>query len=204
MIICCADIGSVANGKFGWAGHSGEPEREGRFGTDIGEFAQFVAARLAVEEKVSLGFECPLWIPVADVPSRLTRARPGEGDRAWSAAAGSTSLTTGLAQVAWILDRIREQSKDTKAFLDWGSFQRSQSGLFIWEAFVTGKAKTGSNEADAMAAVTAFRDALGHPEPKSAVEPKSRTRSLIGAALLWTGWSTDIQLLHEPCLVIRA
>ena len=80
MMICCADIGSVANGRFGWAGHSGEPDREGWFGTDIGEFAQFVADRLAIEEKVSLGFECPLWIPVANEPSRggapTRRTRP--------------------------------------------------------------------------------------------------------------------------------
>ena len=204
MMICCADIGSVANERFGWAAHSGEPDREGPSGTDIGEFAQFVADKLAVEEKVSLGFECPLWIPIANEPSRLTQARSGEGDRAWSAAAGSTSLTTGLAQVAWILDRVRRQSKDTIAFLDWRSFQRSQSGLFIWEAFVTGGAKAGSHEADAMAAVTAFRLALSDPKPKSAVEPESRTRSLIGAALLWTGWSTDVRLLHRPCLLIRA
>ncbi len=204
MMICCADIGSVANGRFGWAGHSGEPDREGRFGTDIGEFAQFVADGLAVEEKVSLGFECPLWIPVANEPSRLTRARPGENNRAWSAAAGATSLTTGLAQVAWILDRIRRQTEETEAFLDWKGFQRSQTGLFIWEAFVTGRAKAGSHEADAMAAVNAFRSALSDPEPKGDVATKSRTRSLIGAALLWAGWSTDIRLLHEPCLVIQA
>ena len=131
MMICCADIGSVANGNFGWAGHYGEPDREAPSGTDIGEFARFVAHGLAVEEKVSLGFECPLWIPVADEPSRLTRARPGERDRAWSAAAGSASLTTGMAQVAWILDRIRRQTEETEAFLDWRGFQRSQRGLFI-------------------------------------------------------------------------
>ena len=69
---------------------------------------------------------------------------------------------------------------------------------------MTGRAKAGSHEADAMAAVNAFRSALSDPEPKSAVATKSRTRSLIGAALLWAGWSTDIRLLHEPCLVIRA
>ena len=204
MMICCADIGSVANEKFGWAVHSGEPDGKGSSGTDIREFAQFIAHRLAVGEKVSLGFECPLWIPIANEPSRLTRARSGEGDRAWSAAAGSASLTTGLAQVAWILDRVRRQSEHTEAFLDWSSFQRSQSGLFIWEAFVTGKAKADSDEADAMAAVKAFRLALGDPGPKSAVKTKSRTRSLIGAALLWTGWSTDIRLLHKACLVIQA
>lgn len=205
MMICCADIGSVANGKFGWAGrHPGAANREERSGTDMKEFTQFISRTLADGEKVSLGFECPLWIPVADEPSRLTRARQGEGDRAWSAAAGANSLTTGLAQVAWILDRIRRRSEGTEAFLDWSSFHSSQGGLFLWEAFVSGKAKASSHEEDAMAAVNAFLSALSDSEPKTAVEPESRTRSLIGAALLWTGWSTDIGLLHEPCLVIRA
>ena len=204
MMICCADIGSVVSERFGWAAHSGEPDREGWSGTDIGEFAQLVAGELAVERKVALGFECPLWIPIADEPSSLTRARSGEGNRAWSAAAGATSLTTGLAQVVWILDRIRQRSNDTKAFLDWENFQRSKSGLLIWEAFVTGSSSTGSHERDAMAAVTAFRCVLGDSEPTSAVEPTSRTRSLIGAALLWAGWSTDVRLLRTPCIVIRA
>lgn len=204
MMICCADIGSVANGRFGWAGHPGEPDGKEPSGRDVEKFAQFVAHGLAVEKKVSLGFECPLWIPVADEPSSLTRARPGEGNRAWSASAGSASLTTGLVQVAWILDRIRRQSEETEAFLDWKCFERSKSGLFVWEAFVTGGAKGSSDPEDAMAGVNAFRRALPDPELRSAVQPESRVRSLIGAALLWSRWSTDIGLLHEPCLVIRA
>ena len=204
MTICCADIGSVAKGNFGWAGLSGEPDREESYGSDIAELAAFVVRGLAAEEKVSLGFECPLWIPVAHEPCSLTRARTGEGSRAWSAAAGSGSLATGLAEVAWILDRIRQQSEDTEAFLDWSRFQRSQSGLFIWEAFVTGSAKTGSHSLDAMAAVNAFRLALPDPKRKNAVKPDPPTRSLIGGALLWAGWSTDIQLLRTPSLVIRA
>ena len=98
MTICCADIGSVARGNFGWAGLSGEPDREESSGSDIREFAAFVARSLAAEERVSLGFECPLWIPVADEPCRLTRARRGEGSRAWSAAAGSGFSRDGLGR----------------------------------------------------------------------------------------------------------
>ena len=204
MIVCCADIGSVAKKRFGWAAHPGEPDRKGRRGNDIDEFAQFVAGELLSERKVALGFECPLWIPIADKPSELGRARPGEGNRPWSAAAGAASLATGLAQVAWILDRIRPRSKDIEAFLDWRKFEPSQTGLFLWEAFVTGRAATGSHEGDALAAVTAFRRAMGDGEPKSAVKAESPTRSLIGAALLRTGWSTDLDLLRARCLVIKA
>jgi len=109
-----------------------------------------------------------------------------------------------LTEVAWILEQIRQEAEHTKAFLDWSRFQRSTGGLFIWEALVTDQAKASSHESDAMVAVDAFRLALPDPRQRNAVIPTPRTRSLIGAALLWAGWSTDIRLLHTPCLVIRA
>ena len=103
---------------------SGETWDETRRGARL--ILSFDAARDAfvAGESVSLGFECPLWVPVANEPERLTRARRGEGSRAWSAAAGSGSLTTGLTEVAWILDQIRQGAEHTKAFLDWSRFQR--------------------------------------------------------------------------------
>ena len=203
MTICCADIGSVKQERFGWASLS--PERGWKIwsGTDIRVFAQFIAHRLATGERVALGFECPLWIPVATEPLELTRARVGEGDRAWSAAAGAGSLATGLAEVTWILNEIRQESPAAEAFLDWSLFQGSRSGLFVWEALVTGRGKTDSHESDAAAAVAAFQRALPGLMSKNALTPTSRTRSLVGAALLWAGWSEDIGLLSKPCVVIR-
>ena len=204
MTICAADIGSVRKKNFAWASVSG-PDR--RSGTCIVEFAKFVADELMNGVKVSLGFECPLWIPVAAEPGELTQAREGEGNRPWSAGAGSGSLATGLAEVSWLLDRIRQESERSEhhieAFLDWGPFERANGGLFIWEAFITGKGKSGSHVGDARAAVKSFMCALSDPPLKSAVQPACRTRSLIGAALLWAGWSNDIGLLKKPCIVIR-
>lgn len=110
MTICCADIGSVKRKEFGWAAVSG-PDRKEDSGSCIVEFAEFVARELEAGAKVSLGFECPLWIPVAEEPCELTRARGGEGNRPWSAGAGSGSLATGLAEVSWILDRIRQETE---------------------------------------------------------------------------------------------
>lgn len=206
MTICCADIGSVKRKEFGWAAVSG-PDRKEDSGSCIVEFAEFVGRELEAGAKVSLGFECPLWIPVAEEPCELTRARGGEGNRPWSAGAGSGSLATGLAEVSWILDRIRQETERQEhhvgAFLDWNLFQRVDGGLFIWEAFVTGEDKTASDEGDAQAAVRRFRCALSDPPLKSAVNPSCRTCSLIGAALLWAGWSDDIGLLKKPCIVIR-
>ena len=204
MIICCADIGSVEKGNFGWASLAAESDREARSGRDIREFSDFVGRTLATGSKVALGFECPLWVPVADEPRRLTAARDGERNRAWSAGAGAGSLATGLTEVAWILDRIRRESGDVRVFLGWKPFQQAEHGLFLWEALVTGKGKTHSHESDAGVAVEAFENALPDPTTRNALRPTSRTRSLIGAALLWAGWSKEIGLLNKPCVVIRS
>ena len=202
ITICCADIGSVKKGRFGWASVSTGGDQAPSSGNDIQVFAELIADRLAQGGKVALGFECPLWVPVADTPLELTRARGGEGNRAYSASAGAASLVTGLTEVAWILDRIRTMAQGVEAFLDWGAFERVESGVFLWEAMVTGTGKTDSHVSDAAAAVDAFQRALPDPTSCDALTPTHRTRSLIGAALLWAGWSTDLRLLSRPCVVI--
>lgn len=203
LTICCADIGSVRKGRFGWASLSIEPDAQESCGRSIEAFSDLVAERLTAGKKVALGFECPLWVPIADEPAELTQARNGEGNRAFTASAGATSLATGLTEVAWILHRIRQASRGVDAFLHWTPFERAQNGLFLWEALVTGKDKTASHEADAKVAVDAFLRALPDPMSRNALTPTSRTRSLIGAALLWAGWSSDVALLSTPCVVIR-
>ena len=204
LTICCADIGSVERGNFGWASLSVGPDPKTSSASDMQALSDFVAERLTAGQKVALGFECPLWVPIADEPSELTRARDGEGNRSYSAGAGPTSLVTGLTEVTWILNQIRTASQDVEAFLDWGRFERVPGGLFLWEALVTGKGKTGSHQSDARAAVEAFLRALPDPMSRNALTPTSRTRSLIGAALLWAGWSRNVGLLSKPCVVIRS
>ena len=202
IVICCADIGSIRSPKpkFGWASY---PVAKSRNSRSIEELSSFVIEVLRSGSRVALGFECPLWVPVPDEPSELGSKRDDEHDRAWSATGGAFTLTTGLVQVAWILSQIRRQAVGVEAFLDWADFERAPGGLFIWEAFVSGEAKTGSHEGDARAAVDAFKDALPDPRLRSALTPGRRTRSLIGGALLWSGWSRDLALLSEPCIVIK-
>lgn len=109
--VYCADIGSVRGGAFGWArdcGPGGAPEVR-RGGEQILELADAIAADLKDTGAVALGFECPLWVPVPLDPLELGRARPGEGDRPWSAGAGAGVLATGLAQVVWILREVATQ-----------------------------------------------------------------------------------------------
>lgn len=113
IAICCADIGSVQGGKFGWASC---PEAADADHASPRSLVRFVAERLEANVKVALGFECPLWVPVAGEPSDLTKARHGEGNRAWSAGAGAGSLATGLTEIAWILDRIHHEVPRAESF----------------------------------------------------------------------------------------
>lgn len=205
LTIACADVGSVVNGNFGWAfwnppGALQEVKEHG----SIEAFADEVVSRLRGGRKVALGFECPLFVPLRADTSLLTRARAGEGDRPWSAGAGCGSLTTGIVQTAWVLSRVRSAlGEEPKVFLRWSEFMEQASGLFLWEAFVSRSSKSGTHHGDAGLAVAAFARALPNPDSTNLVVEES-VFSLIGAALLRTGWSVPVSILSEPCLVIPA
>ena len=198
--VFCADIGSVAKHNFGWYG-DGPSGISG--GSEPGELAAAVARVLGQMGSVALGFECPLFVPITDDPKGLTRARHGEGSRPWSAGAGAGALATGLTEVVWILRELRKLAPEVSAYLQWEPFCKSSPALFIWEAFVSGSGKGVSHENDAELAVTAFRSALPHPETANTITAPT-VHSLAGAALLRTGWSSDIGLLQVPTIVIKA
>jgi hypothetical protein len=198
--VYCADVGSIAGGKFGWAGKSRDWSASG---TSIEELGRSIARDLDVGSPVALGFECPLFVPFVADSSRLGCGREGEGARPWSAHAGASSLATGLVQVAWLLNRIKlDATQPHSAFLSWADFGVEYRGLFLWEAFVSAASKRESHVADACAAVDAFIDAL--PDPLSCIQCGGDVYSLIGAAILRTGWTTNVTVLSEPCIVIRA
>ena len=198
-VVICADIGSVARGNFGWWSSRGES------GNLPSTLASHVSVALKSGMPVALGFECPLFVPLVEEELLLTSARPGEGTRAWSAGAGCGALATGLVQVAWVLQAIRRHLAGTvPSFVAWEPFVSANSGLFLWEAFVTGGAKQISHTADAQAGAEAFIRALPNPMKANAVVCQAAVYSLVGAALLRTGWSSDPSILQEPCLVVRA
>lgn len=201
--IYCADVGSIPKGNFAWA--QLQPSATACFsGTDIRALAESVVAGLDSGQPIALGFECPMFVPVRTVPEHLSRARSGEGSRSWSAGAGPAVLATGLVQSAWLLETIRSSlGTEPAVFLDWGAFAGRGSGLFVWEALVSGAAKTGTHTGDAEAAVLAFRRALPDPRSRNCIaEP--RTLSLVAAALLWSGWNVPPGLLRQPSLVVAA
>lgn len=205
LIIHCADIGSVNRGNFGWARLAvDEPGADCTTGREIKQFAEAVANDLNAGAQVAIGFECPLFLPLPEDPVRLTSARPGEGDRAWSAGAGAGSLATGLTETVWILDHVKRQASGSPpVFVDWPRFCQGSGGLFIWEAFVTKAAKAATHHGDAELAVLSFRDSLPDLESSNAVMCEGRVRSLFGAALLQTGWAKELYWLSKPCIVVR-
>ena len=188
-----ADIGSVPRRRFGWARSDGRDETIERHcgGTEIADLVGAVAADLAEGRSVALGFECPLYVPVPEEPLRLGAARVGEGNRSWSAGAGAGALATGLVEVAWTLEELRRRAPDLPVFLEWERFRTAGVGLFLWEAFVTDKAKAATHVDDAIVAVAAFRGALPDPAAANAVTSE-RPLSLLGCALLWSRWSDDL------------
>lgn len=205
LVLHCADIGSVNKNRFGWARLGvDDTEPECLTGTAIELFVEGIVADINAGHRVAVGFECPLFVPVPEDPVHLTSGRSGEKDRPWSAGAGAGSLATGLTETVWILDRIRRQLVvPCDVHLSWPSFQLG-GGMFLWEAFVTSNAKADTHHGDAELAVQSFRERLADPEEANAIVCKGRVRSLIGAALLQTGWTTNLEWLALPCLVIRA
>lgn len=192
LLIACADVGSIANGNFGWAANDGEE------GSDPLTLAIRVSAALNAGHQVALGFECPLFVPVPAEMKNLGKGRDNEGNRPWSAGAGCAAMATGLVQIAWTLQQIRRQCPgEVPVHFDLPALTRDR-GLLIWEAFVSGKSKGGSHIADAKRAVQAFENADGQRRNIFTDRPMS----LAALALLWSGWDIDIDSVRRSCLTI--
>ena len=203
LVVWAADIGSISGGKFGWcrATRTGTIHR----GTCIKEFATGIADDLSAGNLVAVGFECPTFIPIADDPQRLTKARCGE-KKAWCVNGGAGSLAIGLAESVWAFERIRDSAKvPIRATLDWDEFVHGGRNLFIWEAYVTGasKGKGQSHEGDAQMAAEAFLSKLPYIPEANTIRAENPL-SLVGVALLRSRLTTDLDMLLKSCVVIEA
>jgi hypothetical protein len=168
LVIYCADVGSIANDNFGWARLELDGDGESG-GSSIDDLSDALITDLLERRPVSLGFECPLFVPLPEDSRDLGRGREGEGSRPWSAHAGAASMAAGIAQVPWVLGRIAAGVAHVKAHLDWQTFSAAEGGLFLWEAFVTANAKGVTHEDDAMIGARAFRAALPDPTGHNAL-----------------------------------
>ena len=202
--VFCADIGSLARGNFAWARRTPGQGIEPHVPDDIGGLADAVSERVGDGQPVALGFEAPLFVPVPKDSALVGKARPCDaGAPPWSGTPGATVMAQALAQVPWLLRRIKASAPGAQVHLNWESFSAAQSGLLLWEAFVSGAAKAGSHEGDALAAIAAFcsqlpvvGDAIAHDTP--------HPFSLVAAAALWAGFDVNPVDLRAPCVLVKA
>ncbi len=191
------DIGSIAKRRFGWASSTRLS------GNDPVDIVAHVCEDLRQNHSVSLGFECPLFVPCPEDSDRLGCARQGENTRSFSASAGACSLVTGLVQICWILRALNTRvSVEVVPTFRVESLDCGSANLLLWEAFVTGPAKQGGHCDDAMSAVDDYLRRRRESESLYDVQADD-CFSLIGAALLWSGLAKHDAVLHERCCVLR-
>lgn len=152
---------------------------------------------------VALGIEAPLFIPVPADSNTLSRGRPGEGNRSWAAPAGGYVTTLAVHQTAWLLSKLYATcARVCQVAVDAPSwYHRGTKGpvLFLWEAFVSGAAHRGHAE-DAATAAMCFQGRQANLESDVTAQ---NPISLVGAAVLWSGWSTDLMWLKNELIVLR-
>lgn len=198
MRVAVIDIGKPG-ASLGWAIDAPPAD-----GTDLDRCIEMVA-EAARAGPVALGFEAPMFVPFRDNPVGLTVARAGECgggiNRPFSASAGATVTIIGLVVVPYVLRRLRLLLPEARAALDWRAPPTGPGQLLLFEAFVTNQRKTADTRhvEDARLAIAAYR---AQPLRNAIEEPACL--SLLGAAMLRTGWATDSAILAQPCLVVRA
>lgn len=104
LVVFGVDIGSVATDRFAWA--RATVAGISQSSSDIRELVRVASSDLRSSVPVAMGFECPLYVPISQDPQKITAPREGEGNRPWSAGAGSGSLPTGIVETIWILREI--------------------------------------------------------------------------------------------------
>lgn len=198
MRVAVIDVGSPKN--LGWAIDG--PDQEG---DDLDTAVKAIASALRAGP-VALGFEAPQFTPMRNDLRMLTRARTGEGSRPFSAGAGASVLVTSLVVVPYTLECLRSEIPNGKATFDWKRKPRGRGHLLLWEAFVTNQNSKAPqrHKQDARRAVLDFRERMSDPASVESDVTAPQAFNLLGAALLRTGWSTDLSFLSAPCLVVRS
>ena len=202
--VCVIDIGKPGK-NLGWALSGPSPVDS----TDLDACIMAVAEALR-SGPVALGFEAPMFTPIRDNATTLTKARQGEVtggiSRPFSASAGATVLVTALVIVPYVLSRLRDLAPKATATLDWRTPMVGSADLLLFEAFVTNKQKITDTRhvEDARLAIAEFQRGMMNPASFESAVVEARRLNLLGASMLRTGWSIDPVVVGEECLVVRA
>jgi hypothetical protein len=193
--VAVIDIGKLRN--LGWVV---EGPSVNESGTDVDSCIKALASAMEAGP-LALGFEAPMFVPYGRKRCDLDKARKGDGDRAFSAAAGACVLAKGLVIVPYVLKGLQCRPEVRLTF-KWRS-RLSKHDLLLFEAFVTHVGRSVSHVECARLALKQFpREWEERATFKSAIEEPC-TMNLLGAMLLRAGWTKDLTMLCEPCLVVR-
>ena len=206
FVAYACDVGSTQKGNFGWA-RATPSEQSISGGNSIDDCVKSLRDDFGKKQTVTIGMECPLFIPIPGNSSELSLGRKGEGNRSTFAPAGGYVATLGLHQMAYILKKVwREGLIPVFDISKWrGDFRT----VLFWEAFVSGNAHARpgkeSHVKDAATAVYSFtkRWRLRNLRSDVSVSPPAEILSLVGCAILWAGWSDDLRLLRQSVLVVK-
>lgn len=213
IVIAVVDVGSRA--KLGWCrvlksgDQASEVDAEVGNGRLIEDLIQVIGEDLLGDRAVALGFEAPLFVPLPTAAEDLGKGRVGEGNRPWSAGAGAAVMAYATQQVAWVLTALGQRigEHELRVGFDPVAWGRGDLDLLLWEAFVSGAAKDRASENphvdDARAAAREFLHRFEAGALKSDVTDRT-VFSLVGAAILRANLSTDMGLLAQAPMVIRA
>jgi hypothetical protein len=193
--VAVVDVGSLKN--LGWV-IEGPSVNES--GGDIDSCIEALSRSMETGP-LALGFEAPMFVPYGRKRCDLDKAREGDGDRAFSAGAGAAVLSKGLVVVPYILHGLRCRAQTARPTFRWRD-RLSERDLLLFEAFVTHVGKSTHVESARMALKLFPREWEERASFKSAVEEQS-TLNLLGAILLRIGWTHDLAMISEPCLVVR-
>lgn len=217
--VVAVDVGSVRTGSFAWAAveGAGAGETLAGHGSDPATAVGAVTAALAGGAAAVLALEAPMSVPVPEDWTLLGKGRAGEGNRAWSASAGTGALGTGLVQGAWMLSELGRAVPGLSATTQvrrWGG-TRDGARLLLVEAFVSGAGKPvatelGQHAADAEAAARAVAERLtgaGGCDASAATDvacAPQRAFNLLAAQARWAGLDIADDEQTLDVLVVRA
>ncbi|WP_439527849.1 hypothetical protein [Pannonibacter sp.] len=203
MHVAVIDIGKPGK-NLGWAIVGSNPAS----GTDLDEAIDEISDRIS-RGPVALGFEAPLYVPMRRAAGELTKARSGECvggvNRPYSASAGSTVLVIATVVVPYVLRALRSAAPDSVATMDYRSFFSAPVGVLFFEAFVTNQKKShdARHVEDAELAARHLLAMLEERRPLESAICEPECLNLLGAMMLRTGWTSDLNALDDQCLVVR-
>lgn len=212
-VIYAVDVGAPRGG-LAWARLAPHAGRIPAGSTDYDLFLEQLVRDLRAGLSVALGFEAPLFLPVASTIGELTRRRHQEPGP-WSFGPGAYVTTVVIPLMALTLKHLRSTvSPSPDVSLDparWLAPNARGASLLLWEAYVWGTGHAREPNAsglpadvqDAATAVRAFAAwEAGEPRQLSSITANDPI-STVGAALLWSGLESNLELLHQQALVLR-